>query len=478
MKRALVAIAVLLLLAACGGEKKAGSPDPKVADMGANPQAQETPRAPASYQPPAGRWKLRSDEPAPSQWYEEYAAEKGATVLRVNVFPVRSGRDPSVTITRAVDIFVRSLGTDGVGFRQRGTRDVWGARGAEAAFSLVRNNVPLRGHARLILARDDMWAFAVGVTADDAPPAEHDVVEAFAKSLEPATPIFYARRFRSVEDMQAIVARAEGEPNVVFGHVMAVELVLEAGVGTRFPLATRSIVHEALRADAQAKLKQTRDAYRETHGALEKSKSLDPAVRLRGMRALGQRVLQALLERATAKYGPAVRYAGVWKRLRELALGSKDDGLTVGAAQCLHEMSAFLASLAADREVPTNATRSDRIVAALKERWSGLGKPAKEALRGTGTAWAGLRQAWDEAEPAARIDFRRAVALALAPADPPKEAADVASERDLMSWMRSTTTPEALDALVMRAAALAPGARADLLDVLAKPTPSGWELGW
>ncbi len=467
-----------LLFAACGNAPSDAPQAARVADMGSDPQIQETEGAPARYRPPAGRWRVRAAAEAPGQAYEAYASTTSATRLRIFTFPVRQTRDPAVLLSRAVDTFLRALGTDGFGFRSRRVLDVWGARAAEGTFAAVIDGRPVRGRGRLLEASRATGAFAVGIADEEAPAAEHDVVRAFVGSLEPSVPLFYARAFRSGKDLRQVVARAPGERDVLLSDVVAVELVLEAGVGARFPLSTRGVIRAALSADARAKTKTSRDAYREISAAMEKARGLAPDERLRGMRALGKRSLKALLQRASAGYPPALQYMNVWKRIRGLALGTEADGLTVGAAQCLGERSAFLASLAADRELKSDVARGNRIVAALKSRWKTLAAGEKQALRASGRTWASLRRTWDEAPPAARRALRRATLLALA--GPTERAAieALADERALMTYMRAHATDADGERYVMAAAALPHQALIDLLGVLGPRTAGGWDLGW
>jgi len=469
----------LLLAAGCGespSDPQQGGAG-RIADMGADPQFLEAEGAAVRYRPPAGRWRVRASSDAPGQWYETYASTTSATRLRVFTFPVRESRDPAVLLSRAVDTFVRSLGTDGFGFRSRRALDIWGARAAEGAFAAVIDGLPMSGQGRLLLTSATTWAFAVGL-ADDAAAAERDVVRTFVTSLEPSEPILYARAFRSAEDLRKVVAHGGGEEDVLLSDVVAVALVLEAGIGARFPLSTREVIYAALSEDAQAETKTTRAAYRETGAAMQKARGLAADERMRGMRALGQRILPALLQRASAGYPPALKYRNVWMRLRALAVGTKEDGLTVGAAQCLGERSAFLASLAADREVRNDVARTNRVVAALKTRWSTLSVEEKQALRTSGRTWAALRQAWDEATAEHRLGLRRATLVALSAPENRKEIEALGGGRALLTYLRAHATDEDAERYVQAAAVLPRQAVVDLLGTLGQPTPGGWALGW
>ncbi|MDJ0523638.1 MAG: hypothetical protein QNJ90_16330 [Planctomycetota bacterium] len=469
---------LLLLLAACGGDPETPEPaSARVTDMGAEPQAQETPESRARYTPPPGTWRVRSESLAPGEWYEEYASEDASVLMRVHIFPIRTSRVPAPVLGTAIDTFLRSLGSEGFGAGDHRYVAVLGAPAAQVTWSAVVGTRTVTGGARILRTADDHWAFAVGyMPADDT--AQQELVSAFVQSLEPAQPVFYARRFFKPEDLELIVIRKPGEEPVTQRDLIAVELVLEAGAGIRFPLSTRPAVRGALREDvASAKEQRTRDSYRETGAAFAKAAELSVKERLDGMEALGRRSLQALLQRANEGYAPAIRIARVLDRLREMAVGTPEDGLTVGAVRCLHEQCAFLASLAANREVRPDIERGDRIAKALAARWGEIAPEERKALRQTGTAWARLRKAWDDAPEEARTAMRRTVAFALATPEQRKQVEAAANGRALLAWMEALPESE-LDGLVMRAAALSMKQRADLAAGLDLASTTGWDLGW
>ena len=476
MRARFVLLGALLFLAACGDAEPPAAPASRVADLGSDPQPQETNDGAARYTPPQGRWRVRTETLAPGEWYEEYAEPEGQALLRVNVFPIRANRDPAVVLGLALDTFLRGIGTDGFGSHGARVLAVSGAPAAQATWTAVVALKTVAGEARLLRASNEQWAFAVGYAPVDGDRGLAPVIRGFVSSLEPAAPVFYERRFFAPEDLKLVVAAAKDEPPVTMRDLMAVELVLEAGAGMRFPLSTGAADRAALREDASAKEAGTRASYRETGAALEKAAGLAADERLAGMRALGQRALQGIGVRAKAGYAPAQKLQAVWRRLSDTALGTPEDGLTVGALQALHEEAAFLASLATNREVRAEPERANRIGAALTARWAELPAEEKDALRAAGLAWARLRKAWDESSPTARNDVRRRVASALAPT-PQQEVEALADERALMRWMDAVPAA-ALDGYVLRAAALASDRRAGLLQALEAASPTGWDLGW
>ncbi len=481
MQRFVSALGLLLLLCACGGRDEPSDAVAQLADLGVDPQAQHTVVADARYTPPAGTWHVRSDSLAPGQWYEEYARKDAGMLLRVTVFPIRGARTPAVVVGLAIDTFLRSLGADGFGSGERRAFPVWGAPAAQSTWTAMVGGGRVLGEARLLRVSDEHWAFAVGVAPEGSPKQSTAIVRGFVSSLEPGHPVFYARRFAGGSDFELVVARAPGEVPVTLADVAAVELVLEAGVGTRFPLSTRPAMRGALREHAAEKDAQTRASFREVRGALDKSLGMAPDERVAGMRALGSRALQGLLTRATRGYAPARKIAAIWRRLREVVIGTPDNGLTVGDVRCLHEHAAFLASLATNREVRADVEREPAIAAELKRRWSGLATSDKRALRQAGVAWARLRKAWDEASVAQRTEVRSLVAAALAPAEQREPVAALPGPRELMQWMDAIGA-EALDGFVLRAAALEPAELAALVAPLAAATgtdgSTGWDLGW
>jgi len=471
---------VLLLLVACG-EGPAGvarAPDAsRWTDFGANP-AQVTPlEAPVFFTPPAGRWREVGDSPAPGQAYEQFLSADRRTLLRLVVFPVRTGLDPQNVLMPTVDAFFRGLGVQGFGLPTRRALSLWGAPAAEATINAVLGGAKVLGEARLLLADPGTWVLTIGYGPADRPAAERQVIERFVRSLEPREARFYSPVFRGPGALEAVVARPPGEAAIRMREIAAIELVLEAGVGARFPLSTRKLVRAALILDVQQGSPKTRSAYREAALALKKSESLEVAERERGLRALGKRILQAILNRSLEGYPPALKFAAVWKRLRGLSLGSREDGLTVGDAANLYELSAFLASLAVDREVTGDDRSGEALRRSLAKGWARLPPAEHRALRTIGATWAALRRAWDLALPAKRFLLRRALAVRLASEG---ERAALPALPDARSLWQALHAAErkVSDADLLRRATQLPAKERARLATLLGVAPKAHQLGW
>jgi hypothetical protein len=468
---------LLLVLAACGGKAPPPPPAPlgTPTDFGPNPQAVTLTGAAASVRPPPGTWRVRTGSPAKGETFEEYRRDEVGALLRVLVFPVLRQRSPAAVLPRAIDIFVRGQGTQGFGMTARGAGLVLGAPAAWASYAAVVHGTTVAGRARLLLVGRDTWALAIG----HAPRERVDVVRtlaASADSLEPLEPVFYARSFAAALDLDKPVTHAAGEEPVRLRDVVALQLVLEAGLGVRMPLAARPAMLAALSEEVRRGPAQGRKTFRSYPAMLARTQGMEPAARAKGLHALGQKILAALRKRVPGGHPPAVAWDLARSRMQKVVVGKGPDGLDQGALTCLLEMSAFLASLAADREVPVTADRGRALREDLAERWKDLPADERAALRDLGRAWAALRYAWDEAAPARRLALRRAALARLVPASQRAEVAALHDARDLLRWMQAHAQAGAQGYLVA-AEHLGRADRRALLDVLGVEA-AGYHLGW
>jgi len=472
----LLVVCALLGLAACGEEP----PAPKVAleaaaDFGPAPQRVEFEGAPASVQPPAGTWLVRTDRPGPERWTEQYRREADGVVLQAAVFPVQTSRHPSQALPLVIDGFVRSLGTDGFGQQNRGGGLLLGAPAAWSGFVAVVDGKRMQGRARIVLADDGHWALALGMAPDAAGADALALVASFATSLQPSRATFYARRFVDPAVLAGPAIKPTGESAVSYRDLAAVQLVLELASGMRFPLAVQPTLLRSLSEEASQGAAASRASFREVGAALAKTATMAPAEREAGMRALGVRILEQIFNRALEGYAPANQYRLAWEAMGRPVVGDEKTGISSGAAQSLHEMSAFLASLAADREVPTSEALGQAVVDGLKARFDGLDADARADGAQTGATWARLRYAWDHAERERRVAFRRAVLTALvAEADRPAVEA-LADEAAVLAWMHQHAADG--PAYARRAAVLGAAQRTALFAILGVEA-SGHHVGW
>ena len=473
-----LALALLVVLTACGDKPAPLKALPgSLTTYGADPQPASVQGAPAVMTPPAGTWRVLAGVSGEDQTFEQYARAEDGALLRVLVFPVQAERNPGAVLPRALDQFVRSLGTEGFGQTTRAAEVVLGAPTATLAYAAMVHGRKVRGQARLLLADRSRWVLAIGHAAEGAPPGVSGAIAASVASLAPSEPVFYARSFEAARDLEEVVARVGAEAPVVLGDLMAVQLFIEAGLGVRYPLVTRDALHEALAEEARTASPDGRAAFRGYREALGASKGLSPDERAAGLTAQGRKVFQALLARVPEAHPPAVRYHGVWKRLGQRAVGSDEDGITVAAVQCLTEVSSFLASIAANREVKPDQARIDAVQQDLAARFESLAADDRASVAKVGASWAALRYAWDQATPGAQLAFRRAVLERLVPAGERVELSALADPADLMRWMHGHAEAGA-DGYVLAAARLPAAERDLLIDALGVPDAFEDHLGW
>jgi len=482
MFRRLAAL-MFVLIAACGGDESLPAPAAQapLADLGAEPAPVDLEGAAATVTPPSGRWRRTAQSLGPDQWFVQYLSEDGGVLLRTFVFPVRQSRDPSSLLMQAVDTFFRGIGVEGFGMPSRRTRAVWGAVAADGDLNAAVKGVKVVGSARLLLAGPDTWALAIGYAPADGPVEVRDAVRRFTGSLEPRDPRFYARVFRSAADLAAVVLKPKDEEVLTGADLAALHLILEAGAGVRFPLAARTSILDTLIAEAAQNTPAGRAAYRQAAPALEKSAALSAEERAQGMHTLGRRMLEALFTRANEMHEPAMRFSNLWRHLRTVAVGTSVDGLSVAALASANEMSAFLASVAADREVVLEGKAGVDLQKTLTEdleaRWASLDAAEKTALRAAGATWAHLRRAFDLAQQEDRAAFRRALVAELSDPGSREAVSALHPGRPLMAWMHARRSPERAVGLVRRAFALTATQRAELIGLLAveeKPHQLGW----
>lgn len=435
--------------------------------------------APGVFTPPAGTWKERAESLAAGQWFAEY--EAAAALMRVHVFPVKHGTDPEPVLTQAIDTFFRGLDVHGFGVPSRRAIDVWGCPGASASIMAQVGGRRVSGRAKIVLLGGHQWGFAIGYASSEATRAQREAVNAFVAGLEPREPVFYERRFHTPKAYERIALRVPGDEPLTAGAFAAVERVIEAGIGARFPLAIMPPIREALVADAKKGTARTRAGYRATAEALEAAAGFDEAKRNANMRALGRRILEAILERANLGYAPALQFARAWHEFRGLRIGTEEDGLTAGDLANRIEMSEFLASVAADRELKAQGALRQGLVERVNERWKDIPKEERAGWRTIGALWSALRYAWDHAQPAGRLAFRRAVAAALHDGAATPGAA-VRTERELKAWLaglnRAGDREEAGAELLRNAFDLSLAERRALIDTLGVEDAYGFHFGW
>ena len=482
-----LAFALLLLLSACGGDEPAAPSTTKTAptletiDFGETPQAMTLDGAPATIVPPPGSWQHGTDNPAEDQWMAEWRDADDTVLLRAFTFPTQGTTDPVPVLMQAVDTFLRSLGVDGFGLPTRKARSLWGAPAADATLAAARGGVRIEGDARLLLAAPDRWALAVAFGPADAPVTAKDQLHRFVRSLEPSAPRFYERIFRNELRLDEAAFQPKGEEPVTHRDIAAVLVLLQAGADARVPLATEATLNQALIDQARALKPEARQGYRDAAPAFPTWVDMPAEERAQGMRSLGARMLKGIFERANTGDMKAMQFANAWQYLGKIAVGTQADGLNVGQLTNLVEMSAFLASVAANRDVARadglGTDVRDTLTKGLEERWATLSDEDKAALRRSGSQWARLRRAWDLATPEDRAAFRRAVVAELAEAEHQEHIARLDPGRALMAWIEEHAAPGQGATFVRRAFALSPAARAELIGLLAvedRPFALGW----
>ncbi|MDA1194250.1 MAG: hypothetical protein O2894_03625 [Planctomycetota bacterium] len=473
-----IAAPLVLLLALVGcGEPPApqGAPGPLATEFGENPARLNLGTAEATVQPPAGRWLSLESSPAPAQWHERLTHPENGVVLQASVFPVQGSREAPRELARAIDTFVRALGTDGFGQSQREVGLVLGAPVASAAFVAMVNHAQVNGRARLILIDAETWALAIGVAPAVAEPAVQALVATYVASLEPTQATFYDPTFAVEEELAAAVVAVPGEQPVTARDIAAVQLAIEVGTGVRFPVRAQPALRAALAEEARLGQPLARAAFREIGATIASTTEMPAESREAGLRTLGQRILQQILERSAAGYAPAANYQAAWSALGRALVGTEEAGVSAASIHTLHEMSAFLASIASNGVV---AVRDDGIEA-VRERveagWAAGDADEREAFVQSGRQWAALRYAWDHAEPAAKFAFRQAVVAALAAEGDRATVEALADDRALLGWMdaHAAEGPEHL----RRALDLGRTTRQALLARLGVEA-AGYHVGW
>jgi len=458
------ALRVLLVFALCAAPALAGEAWREIGDGAAR------------VAPPPTDWTARETRPAAGQSVLTMEAPEGAALVEAWVFPAEAGEaNAPAVLSRAVTRWFAALnGPTGpaAGMPMRGTVDLLGCPGAEAVLSSRWRDAPARGSARILRVSEHQWAFAVGIAAASDRAGVEEVARVVG-SLEPALPRFVDPTFQ-IADLDAPLARGEGEIPVRRADVLAVERAIEAAIGARLPLQERAALRQALSADLARGSATTRAGYRDVGAALRELQGRDPAEREATLAALGGRILTAVIERAkNERYEPAVAFAMWLDRAERIAVGEPGAGLAVHALESLMEHAAFLATIAGDRRIEPDAAVATGLLEALRARWPDLGEEERRALRGAGRSWARLRRAFDLAGPAERLAFRREVAARLVPGADVPEAADA---RALKAWMDALETA-ARGRLVDRAAAL-PAAARDALTAVLGVEDDDTALGW
>ena len=430
--------------------------------------------APAHVVPPPSTWTRTVRTPGAGQWYVHYAGP-AKTWVEARVFPVQGDAKADVVLMQAVDTYRRGLGAGGFGMPTRKPIDILGCEGADGTIQLVVGQQVFEGHARLLRLPRARWAFALGGALRGGDKAHADAVKAFVTSLLPTEPVFYAPTFEAA-DLDRAVVRPADEPAVTLAQVVAVEALVEAGMGARLPVSERPRLRSILIEEARDGSPKTREGFRQSAEAVRAMGELPPAKRAETMRALGARVLEQVQARAKDGGRAAAKLVLLWRDARKTVAGTVEDGLPLQSLGSLLEMDLFLASVAADREIPLSAARRDALQRSVAEAWPTLTKAERDALRGAGAQWAALRHAWDQARAPARFAFRRGVLARLLPGA--KEAVEALGDgAALKRWMAAQVGSDRQPELVTAAFALTAADRQALLDLLGTHA-AGYRFGW
>ncbi len=436
--------------------------------------------APGVVTPPTGEWTQRNESLAPGQWHVEYRSKDGKAMMRAHVFPARPGSEPEPTLVQAVDVFFRGMNVGGFGLPTKRAVDVFGCPGAAGSLMASIGGGRVTGEVRVVRLTQHQWGLAIGYAPETAA-AQRAVIRAFVRSLEPQEPVFYDRRFHDPASLDRVAVVVPGGDKLTAGHIAATVRVIEAGIDDRFPLAILPPLKAAMRADARKGTTKTRQGYRDTAEALKTATGFEPAKRDDSLTLLGRRVIDAILKRANSGYEPAVEFARAFNEARGLRAGKPEDGLTAGALASRMEMSEFLASIGADRELKITGEPRQALVRKVHAAWKDVSAEDREAWRKIGVLWAALRYAWDTALPEARFAFRKAVMGRLWKSTTFDSLATTRLLKRHMIRERKMIPDgaEGIDAFcVDRAFDLTPAERRALIDVLGVKDAYGFHFGW
>ncbi|MDJ0975801.1 MAG: hypothetical protein QNJ98_15170 [Planctomycetota bacterium] len=419
---------------------------------------------------------------APGQWQMTWTGKGAFHQLQARVFPVRGLKEPGPVLMQALDTLVRNNGFGAFGATARTTGRVWGRPHADAAIQVSINGQIARGHARLLLATDQQWAFAWGlVTSPELTRATLAEIQRFTKSLEPRDPTFHTPRFRDTAALQAVVYRTGREQPITGGHLRGVSALIEAGIGRRLPAATRRGLESMLLMDVRQGTPGTRQGYRASAEDVVRSMQLEPTARAERMQTLGKRIVEAIETRAKERYAPAVGALRIWTQDGAALAGEGAGALTRGDWLARVELAGFLLSIVRDEQtrIPQADLGAHRKAAIAYWTEQGAEPSAVRAL------WARLRHAWDAAKPKGRQAFRHAVlkTLLMPHPDPDVDAAaalglpEATALRAMKRWMGQHGGEYAKPWATTKALTLSHAELEALVETLGVDA-AGYQFGW
>ncbi len=484
----------------------------------------------------------------PSSWahtkHDEQAGQIGCTwtykgsgaVVSVLVFPVRREGTAKALLRQAVDTAVRGRTRSGFGMLDQKSFQILGRDGSDARIEIALAKEKALGHARLLRIADAQWAFAWGYAPEKAPADVAGLIKRVVTSLQTTDPALFTLRFDERPTFSREVVTVKGEEAIRREHIIALQLLLEASRGERYPVAVRPLLRKALVDDARRSKSKWRDGFREALRSVRKAEHQPLDVRRKLFTEWGTAIFAGYVLRSVRRELAGMKVTTIWEKLSAPVATHKGESLKTCDYSALAEMASFFASLGLDKGVPV----SDEIQASLKKslakRWTSLcdragfpDSPAKnkqaepkkddadsqskdaddpskrnespkkdespaltddqkaaraevERLQHADRQWATLRYAWDRAAPEARLAFRKAlVKRVFADSEEKSKAIDALKNRAaLKRWFEAQDAEQApsADDIVRRMMEMTGEEREGLIEMLGVGDADDLRFGW
>ena len=427
--------------------------------------------------PPAGEgWTRQVHANAPGQWVVTF--QRDDVVLQAAVIPFHAGApvDPikylSVTVRRALP----AVGVESrIGTPKLEPLRVLGYGGAKATLSARRKGRLHGGRARVLRA-GAFWGLAWGLLPTGSTTALRDTVIDFVASLQPKAPSFFTPQFHHTKRNDQILIRPTGEEPIRFADLVAMERLTELSAGGPMCLSRREQMRRVLLEQATRGDERFRDGMREAAKTFKPMKDMSEAQQRAAQEKLAESIYHGFLGRYVAKDEVAQAYMRVRNDSTRIIAGKMPDPLRKRDLDNLMEMFGFLGSIASDTIREVSAEQRDAFLHARVQAWPDASAELQAAWATSGADWLRLRYAWDQATPAQRFVFRKAVRRALGDAAAAKALDGIDQPHALKRYLDEHGPVDMTHVLDVAARMSAPRRQA-LLKTL--PTwPATVPLGW
>ena len=343
----------------------------------------------AHIQAPPTSWTSKKHDSRAGQIGYTWSNKAGSAVASVLVFPLRREGKAKSLLRQAVDTAIRARVRRGFGMLDQTSFEILGRDGSDARIEIALAEGKANGVARLLRISDAQWGFAWGYATAKAPAESVAIVERIVKSLRTTDPHLFTLRFDERPTFAKPVAVIKGEEPIRREHIVAVQLLIEASRGERFPVAIRPLLRQALIDDVRESRPKWREGFREALRSVRKAERLPLTSREKNFADWGTAIFAGYMLRSSRRELAGMKVTTIWEKLSAPVAVERGQALNTCDYSSMAEMASFFASLALDTGVSVSDSIQAELKSALAGRWKALciaaGVPVPATSKGSGS---------------------------------------------------------------------------------------------